>query len=304
MTRNKFDCVGFGICAADYLCLLPQYPQLDEKTVLSAFSKQGGGPVPTALVTLARLGAQVAYLGKTGNDSEGDFVRQEMAREGVNVDFVSSDPTGQTPNAFIWVDGRSGKRTVVLNRTQISAVTPDELPLETLDAKVWLIDGWEPAGTIRVARTAKQRGNIVVADFGSLREKIDAMLPLVDFPVVSENFIKQFFGKIEPETACRRLLEFGARAAVVTCGPNGCFGATECETWFQPAFKVSVVDTTGAGDVFHGAFVFGILQEWPLPRILHFASAVAAIKCTGLGGRAAIPDRNTAENFLATNASR
>jgi len=302
MNRNKFDCIGFGICAADYLCLLPQYPQLDEKTVLTAFSKQGGGPVPTALVTLARLGAHVAYLGKTGNDSEGEFVRQEMAREGVNVDFVSSDPTGQTPNAFIWVDGRSGKRTVVLNRTQISEVAPDELPLEAMDAKVWLIDGWEHAGTIRVAREAKRRGQIVVADFGSLRAKIDEMLPLVDFPVVSENFVKQYWGEIEPAAACQRLLEFGARAAVVTCGPNGCFGATESDTYFQPAFKVPVVDTTGAGDVFHGAFVFGILQAWSLPRILRFASAVAAIKCTGFGGRAAIPDRSTAENFLAVNA--
>jgi ribokinase len=302
MSQLNFDCIGFGICALDYLCLIPKYPQLDEKTVLSDFSKQGGGPVPTALVTLSRLGARVAYFGKIGNDPEGEFVRQELTREGVSVDYLIRDENAQTPNAFIWIDRDSGKRTVVLNRTKISEISPTEIPLDAVAAKVWLIDGWERSGTLRVATEARRRGQAVVADFGSLREKIDEMLPLVDFPVVSENFVKQYFGDVGPAEASQRLLRFGARAAVVTCGNQGCFGTNQIRTFFQPAFYVPVVDTTGAGDVFHGAFVFGILQEWPLPRILRFASAVAALKCTGFGGRTAIPTLGAVEKFLAANA--
>lgn len=301
MSKRVFDCVGFGICALDYLCLIDKYPKLDEKTVLSDFTKQGGGPVPTALVTLARLGAQTAYIGKAGADIEGDFVQQELASEGVNIDFLVREDGSETPNAFIWIDRDSGKRGVVLNRTRITEVARNEIPVERLDAKVWLIDGWEVGGTLRIAKEAKRRGQIVVADFGSLRENIEKMLPLVNYPVVSENFVHQFFGKIEVADASQRLLRYGARAVVVTCGNKGSIATNATGTFLQPAFKVPVVDTTGAGDVFHGAFVFGILQDWPLPQTLRFASAVAALKCTGFGGRTAIPTLDATNKFLRLN---
>ena len=299
MTETRFDCIGFGICAADYLCLLGHYPKLDEKTTASEFSKQGGGPVPTALVTLARLGARTAFIGKVGNDAAGDFIREEFRREGVSTAFMIIDEAVKTPEAFIWIDQPSGKRTVVLNRTHISDVSVGQIAAEQVTAgKILLIDGWEAETSIQAAKWAKDSGRIVVADFGSVRERIEEMLPLVDYPIVSAKFIRQMWGQIEVPTATKKLLQWGARAGVVTCGPQGCFGNDGQHVYFQPAFTVPVVDTTGAGDVFHGAFIFGLLQQWALPDILRFASAVAALKCTALGGRAGIPNRPQTEQFL------
>ncbi|MDZ7260875.1 MAG: PfkB family carbohydrate kinase [candidate division KSB1 bacterium] len=300
MTGNKFDCVGLGICAADYLCLLPEYPALDEKTELLAFSKQGGGPVPTALVTLARLGARVSYIGKVGDDTEGQFLIQQFQQEGVDLSALIVDKNVRTPQAFIWVDRATGKKVIALNRTNMIDVQPEELSRHQVIAGQFLhLDGREVAASIQAAQWAKEAGCQVVLDVGSLRPQMERLLSLADYPIVSENFVRQFWGSLEPSAAARRLLNYGSKAAVVTCGRNGSFAASAQYDFYQPAFEVVTVDTTGAGDVYHGAFIFGLLQKWDLPRILKFASAVAAIKCTQLGGRAGIPSLKQVQEFLA-----
>jgi len=302
MNNGHFDCVGLGICAVDYLCLLASYPQIDEKTVLQSFSKQGGGPTPTALVALARLGARTAYIGKVGHDEGGEFIARDLENEGVNTTFLIKDKTVRTPDAFIWIDSPSGKRTVVLNRTQMSDISLHEMSLKKVAAgKAFLIDGWEVEASIQAAQWARQAGKIVIADFGSLREKIEEMLYLVDYPIVSEKFMRQMWGEIAPGEAVNKLLKWGAKAAIITCGIRGCYGANANGMFHQPAFKVPVIDTTGAGDVFHGAAIYAILQGWTLPQLLRFASAVAALKCSALGGRAGIPKLPEVDAFLNQN---
>jgi sulfofructose kinase len=300
MVQKQFDVIGLGICAVDYLCLLPTYPELDEKTELVAFSKQGGGPVPTALVTLARLGANVSYIGKVGDDTEGQFIIKQLKQERVDTTFTIIDKSVQTPEAFIWVDQQTGKKCIALNRTGTVDVQPEEISRnDVVAAKILHLDGREVATSIQAAEWAREEGCLVVLDAGSMRPLMERLLNLVNYPVVSERFIQQFWNSIDPRQAVCKLLDFGVEAAVVTCGNKGCYAAANNEVLHQPAFQVNVVDTTGAGDVFHGAFIYGLIQDWELKRILKFASAVAAIKCTKLGGRAGIPSLEEVENFLA-----
>lgn len=294
-----YDCLGFGICAADYLCIVSKYPALDEKTETVEFSLQGGGPVATALVTLARLGCSTSFIGRIGNDVTGKFLLNEFEKEGVNTTGVIIDQSMPTNQAFIWIDQQTGKKSIVLNDQHYREILPPEIRLDHVGtAKYLLIDGRDTEATFKLIKWAKERGAEIIIDAGSPRDRMEDLLSLADYPVVSESFCQKYLKLSDYKKAIKKLLEYGAIAAVVTCGSRGCYGGDKTGNYYQPAFEVAVVDTTGAGDVFHGAFVFGLLQHWSLQKILRFASATAAIKCTRIGGRSGIPDFQTAENFL------
>ena len=298
MTKD-YDCLGLGICAADYLCIVPKYPELDEKTETLEFSYQGGGPVATALVTLARLGFKTSFIGRIGNDADGEFVLKQFADEGVDTTGIIIDKKMPTNKAFIWIDKQSGKKSIVLNGKSYLPVTAEEIQVDFIRSlKYLLIDGRDTNGTFEIINWVKGKGADIVLDAGSPRHKMDLMLSLVDYPIVSESFCHKYLKIDNYETAVNKLLKFGAKAAVVTCGDKGCYGADKTGFYFQKAFEVSVVDTTGAGDVFHGAFIAGLLKKWNLPRVLKFASAVAAIKCRQIGGRKGIPDFKIVKEFL------
>lgn len=287
------------------MCLLEKYPQLNEKTVLKQFAREGGGPVPTALVVLQKLGLNTAYIGKVGADDEGQFLITALQQHGVNTDFVFSDPECDTPMAIVMVDEPSGKRTIILNRTETTDIILTKPALDRIsNGRLLLVDGWEHEATIAAAERAHQHGIPVAADYGSLRPDMEHLLSVTDYPIVSENFCHQFFGKITPEKAAEKLLNWGATVAIVTCGIRGSFAASPQETRHQPAFEVPVVDTTGAGDVYHGGFLFGLLKNWSLAESMRFASAVAALKCRALGGRAGIPELAEVKQFLKRQNSQ
>ena len=295
---EHFDCVGFGICAADYLCLVPKYPELDEKSEAVEFSKQGGGPCATGMVTLARLGFETAFIGKIGIDEDGDFVAKNFQRENINTTGLIRSSNMPTNKAFIWVDEQSGKKSIVLDSHQYQEVKPDELNLEFIEsAKYLLIDGRDTDATFKMIDWAKRKNIAVVLDAGSPRQRMEELLKAVDYPILSRNFCIRYFSGLEVKDVLSKLLDFGCKAAVVTDGENGCVGADEDGIYSQPAFEVNVIDTTGAGDVFHGAFVAGLLQGFSLKENLKFSSLVAALKCERLGGQAGIPDMETVKQF-------
>jgi sulfofructose kinase len=294
-----YDCLGFGICAADYLCVVPKYPELDKKTETVEFSLQGGGPVATALVTLARLGCSTTFIGRIGNDTNGKFLLNEFARENVDTTGIIVDRSMPTNQAFIWIDQQTGKKSIVLNSMHYRQVLPSDINLDHIGSVSYLlIDGRDTEATFELINWAKKKGARIIIDAGSPRDRMDELLGLVDYLIVSESFCQKHLKLTDYKKAIKKLLEYGAKAAVVTCGSTGCYGGDNSGIYYQPAFPVNVVDTTGAGDVFHGAFVFGLLQHWELPKILRFASATAAIKCTKIGGRSGIPDFQTVNNFL------
>jgi len=296
---TDYDCLGLGICAADYLCIVPKYPELDEKTEAVEFSLQGGGPVATALVTLARLGCRTTFIGRIGDDSAGEFLLNELKREGVNTTGMIIDRLMPTNKAFIWIDQQTGKKSIVLNSKHYQKVLPSEINLDHIGSvKYLLIDGRDTAATFNLIDWARKKGTRILIDAGSPRARMDELLSLVDYPIVSESFCQKYLKLTDYKKAIKKLLEIGAKAAVVTCGSRGCYAGDNSGIYYQPAYPVKVVDTTGAGDVFHGAFIFGLLKRWELTKILRFAGATAAIKCTKIGGRSGIPDRCTVINFL------
>lgn len=300
---SKLMCVGLGLCALDYTFQVQNYPRLDDKIEATAFSRQGGGPVPTALCALSRLGIPVAFVGKCGQDAEGRMLRDELRRFGVNTSGLILDPDSRTPRAFVVVEKNNGKRTVILDRTETSALSADEFKFELIKkAKFLLIDGRELETSQTAAMLMQKTGGEVILDAGSPRKNIGDILPYVDHLVVSNRFSLDFTQEVDPGNAALKLAHMGFKTVVITSGSKGCIGATVDGLFSQhEAFDVDVVDTTGAGDVFHGGFVYGLIQGWELPDILRFASAVAAIKCTRLGGRRGIPDLAEVEDFLTNH---
>jgi ribokinase len=302
MTRpgKYFDCAGVGICALDHLALLPHFPGADEKLDLIRFSIQGGGPVPTALATMARLGARVSYIGKVGSDACGRQILVELEQLGVDISGVVIDPHSRTARSYIWVDSQTAKRTVVLDRSNTANLLPSEIRRDLVQEAAFLLtDARETEACLRAVELAKEAGARIILDLGSVREKTETFLSLAEYPVVSEVFVRKYFGSIPPQGAVRKFIDLGAEAAVVTCGPNGAyFGERNSAVYHLPAFRVEAVDTTGAGDVFHGAFVYALARGQDLAAAVRFAGAAAALKCRELGGRAGIPTLAEVQELL------
>ena len=297
MPKN-FDLVGFGICSVDFLGVVEKYPAPGEKIPMTAFAKQGGGLTGTALVAAARLGVKTAYIGKLGEDEYSRFVLEEFQHDGVNVDQVVFAEGAQPPVAFIHVEQNSGERRIARYWKEFD-LQPKEIAAEVIrNSRMLFLEHHFVEAGIFAARLSKQAGGLVVVDAERNAAGFEPILHAADYVIVSQNFAAQQTGSADPEQSASRLQQKYGGIIVVTAGESGAFCRTPENTFYQPAFPVEVVDTTGAGDVFHGAFMAGLIEHWPLPKILEFAAAVAAMKCRGLGGRAMIPNRREVEAFL------
>lgn len=291
--------VGLGQCSWDLLGRVAAYPQVDEKIDLQEYAEQGGGPVATALVTLARLGLPTAFLGTLGGDHYAASIREGLRAEGVDVRLLQQDHQGTSQVSFIAVDP-SGRRTIFCHKgaRRPFSLTPDVIALIE-SAAALLLDGGEAEAALAAARLAKERGIPVLLDGGSLHESTRALLPYCSELVVSEKFARQLTPD-GPETALELLLQQGARTAVVTLGAQGSLGReVGGELVVCQAFPAQVVDTTGCGDVFHGAYLYALLRGDSLLERLRFASVCAALKALQLGGRSGIPRLEEVQRSLA-----
>jgi len=288
--KVRAEVVGIGQCACDLIGALADYPAVDQKSELEQFQIEGGGPVASALVALRRLGVSTTFCGRVGGDDFGERIRAGLVAEGVECSGLFTDWKGNSQVAFIAVDGQ-GRRTIFCHRGTARPLQAHEVDLAAVgDARVLHLDGQQAEAAVAAARVARDAGVITVLDGGTLRESTWPLLPLIDHLVVSEKFATQYAGDGTPSQQLSRLLETGARAAVITAGERGCWGQEpDGEVIHQPAFAVEAVDTTGCGDAFHGGYIFGLLQGWPLSRRLGFAAAVAALKTRAYGGRQALP---------------
>jgi sulfofructose kinase len=296
---HRFDVVGVGYTALDYLAVVPRFPQENLKLEIGEFLVQGGGPTATAVVTARRLGLGAAFIGKMGDDDFGRCMLTELEGEGVDVSRVVVERGGRSQFAFIMVDRNTATRTILWTRGGLEQFTAEEVDCGLVEgARGLLIDSLEPAAALAAARAARTAGVPVVIDAGTLREGVRELLPLCDYIVASELFAEQISEGGDHVDALERIMEYGPEAAVVTLGERGCVALTESGLLEVPGFEIDAVDTTGAGDVFHGAFIFGLLEGWDIERVCIFSNAVAALKCRRLGGRAGIPDLGETMSFL------
>jgi len=297
------DVVGLGYTATDYLAVVPHLPELDTKLEAGCLSIQGGGPVATALVTVRRLGLRPLYIGKVGDDDFGRFMLEELGKEGVDVTKVVCEKGAKSQFAFIMVDARLGHRTIVWTRGTVTRLRRGEADLSALDrCRCLMLDDLETEAGIEAAARARELGIPVVLDAGSVRDGMAELVLMCDYVVASSHFGLQYTGSDDPPCAARLIHEKTGRVAVVTAGEKGSFCAGPQGSFARKGFEVRAVDTTGAGDVFHGAFAVGILNGWDLPRVLEFSNAVAAMKCTKLGGRPGIPTFDEALEFLRSRS--
>lgn len=296
------DVVGLGLNATDTVIRVREFPALGGKEKLLSSTMQAGGQVATALVACQRLGLRTRYIGKFGDDLAGRFQLASLRREGVDVRYART--ARRTPNqlAYIIVDQKTGERTVFWDRDPKLAVSPSDLkPRAICSARVLHLDGCDVETCCQAARWAKASGIPVVADLDTVYKKVEKLFPLIDYLIASANFLPALTGDDDPF----RVLEYMARefhvpGAGMTLGRDGALLYTKSRFHYSPGFVVETMDTTGAGDVFHGAFIYGLLAGWEVDRILDFSNAMAGLNCTALGARGGIGKRAAAEKLMAT----
>jgi ribokinase len=292
--------VGIGQCAWDYLAVVDSFPGVDTKQEVLEWQEQGGGPAATALVTLARLGIPCEFFGVTGDDAEGGRIRESLLSEGIEIRSVISRSNASSQTAFIAIEKGSGTRTIFWRRPSGEPLLPMELPADCLDGcDFLLLDGLMTEVSLFAARRARQSGIPVMLDAGRVRPGMLEIAGLCDYLVAAEQFALDLGWDGKPENFLSTARELASPVVTITLGRQGSVTFREGEILTVPAFSVDSVDTTGAGDVFHGGYLFGILRGLDLPDTIRFASAVAALKCTRIGGRTGIPRLAEVLRFLA-----
>jgi sulfofructose kinase len=299
---KPFDAVGFGLNAVDHLIVVPEYPAFDTKVRLLDHKQSAGGQTATTMVALRRLGLKTAYAGRFGSDAEGQFGLKSLAGEGVNCDFAEVIENARNQIAFITIDARSGERTIVWDRDDRLAYKPDEAPPEFgALGRVLHLDAHDPPACVRVAQVAKSAGTIVSADIDNVYEGLPELLPLIDILIGSKEFPRRVTGITDERAALVELHErFGCAIVGMTIGAAGAVIYCEGEFIESPGFAApgGCRDTTGAGDAFHGGFLYGLLSGEDMETSLKFGNAVAAMKCSALGARTALPTAPELTNFL------
>ncbi len=290
----RFDVIGLGGAAWDLLGLVKRYPQPGEKAELIRFEEQGGGQAGTAMVAVARLGGRAALVGTRGDDETGDKIERTFVAEGVDVSRLQVDPGRRSHVAFCCAIEGSGDRAIFFDRGDKRRLEPADLERPFLtDTHCLLLDThhWKAAGT--AATWAREAGRPVVTDLERGTPENDRLLRLGTHHLMPEHYLLECTAESDPRRAAAKLLaEYRPQVLVVTRGAKGCVAYAEGEVLRQAAYPVDpVVDTTGAGDVFHGAFAYGLALGYDLPTNLEFAALVAGLKCRALGGRAGIPTR-------------
>jgi sulfofructose kinase len=280
---------GIGLACLDYLLRVPDLSTVHRGCRLLDFKNEGGGLIATAMVAVARLGGEADLWTVVGQDPHGQLIEEELLREGVDLTQTVRLPDWPSLFNFVLVDGVSGERVFLSPPVDWRMSSVDvELNWSHIDSAGALLvcTSWKPVA-LKGLRRARERGIPTCGDIGRIAGN-EELVELIDYLVVPRHAVDGIASSAGPE-ALKTLSGFGARAVVITLGPQGCIYVADGEVGETPAFDVEAVDTTGAGDVFHGAFAYGIARGWQVRQVILFSSAVAALKCTKLGGRAGIP---------------
>lgn len=293
---TKISIAGAGICCQDYIITSPRVEWGDTAQV-SGYHVQGGGLVGTAMVACARLGAQCDIYGLLGADSIADEITGELQREGVQTTGLRKIDGGHSSFSFIHVDEANGDRTIFHRPSSGLSWSPTFDLNKISSAQVLIIDDYFIDLSMAAAQEARQHGVPVVADLCPEPRNLE-LLRWVDVLIAPKSYARQIGCEQQPDAALDHIHSLGPTTAVITLGGDGYIYSSPSACGQAEAFKVKAVDTTGAGDSFHGAFGFAIASGWDCPRSAEFASAVAAIKCTQPGGRSGLPSLEQTRSFL------
>jgi ribokinase len=304
VTSERIDALGIGVAVRDIAIHLDTFPQADHKYQAKNLYESGGGPVSTALVTLSRLGRRVAFAGVVGDNAAGKFVVENLNGENVDTSGVVYRQGFSSPTSVILVE--NGRRTIFECWQYDLPVSFEELEAREVpfdSCRSLLVDVRAPEVQIEAARRVRSAGGVVVLDCGHPRRGVEEILKLTDVAILSYSYPKSLYGEDYDvaeflDELCSRLPEDGLRIAGLTMGSEGCALFTPDSTLTRiPGHRVDALDSTGAGDVFHGAFVHALLNGEAPESAARFANAAAALKCTGMTGRSPLPPEDEIWNL-------
>jgi len=300
MQLAQVDLVGVGLNATDTLIPLSVYPARGSKVEFRNSLVMPGGQAATTTVACQTWGMRTRYVGKLGDDDAARLHRQAFARAGVEAHLIQV-PGARSPQSLILVDD-GGERTVLCRRDDRLVLQPEDLKREWIvNARALHVDGYDTAAATLAAGWARAAGIPVVADLDELYPGVDQLIENVDYLIVSRDFPCRLMADSDLESALRRMQQrYGCLLTAATLGQDGVLAWDGSSLHHCPAYRVPVVDTTGAGDIFHAGFIYGLLQGWPLTRQLEFACAAAAINCMATGARGGIETVAAIENLMAT----
>ncbi|MGB7720430.1 MAG: PfkB family carbohydrate kinase [Bryobacteraceae bacterium] len=302
----EFDVVGVGLNATDTLLIVPHFPAYAGKVPFQEEVVSPGGQVASALVACARLGLRTKYIGTVGDDERGRIQLESLRAAGIDVEHVQLRKDCASQSAYIVIDRSTGERTVLWRREDGLRIDPEQiLPEQIACARLLHIDGHDTPAVARAAAIARSLGIPVTVDVDTIYRGFDRVLPHVDYLVASSEFPTAWTGQSDPFKALELMQrEYGMKVAAMTLGALGALAREHGEFFYSPAFVVNCVDTTGAGDVFHGAFCYAVLQEMPMRDALEFSNAMAALNCTALGARGGIRGLEEIHGLMARGERR
>ncbi|MDP7740853.1 MAG: PfkB family carbohydrate kinase [Lentisphaeria bacterium] len=300
-STGQFDVLGFGYATVDELLFVDRYPAPDSKTAVHDRIVAVGGLTTAALIAASRLGGRCAYAGVLGPDADSRIILDVFDQEGIDRRHVRQLDHGRAVYASIIVDTSRKTRTILYDKSgavELSSAMID--PDLVHSTRVLFVDHHGIDGMTCAAELARRAGIPVVADFERTGiPGLDALIALVDHLILPAHFAFELTDKTDPREAVMALLP-GREAAVVTCGTDGGWyaGADTGGPVPYEAFVVDAVDTTGCGDVFHGAYAWALATGHDLSSRIRYAAAAAALKATTAGGHRAIPTGAAVEQLL------
>ena len=301
--NRSFDIVGIGRNSWDRLAVIPSFPQPNTKSEILTLDNQPGGQVATTIVTATRLGAKTRYLGKFGDDAGGRAVRGALVREEIDLSESKVVPGVSNQSAFIVVDKNSKTRTVFSYADPRLSMNSDDFSHEAVTSgKILFLGGRRPESVLAFAKSGKESGSLVAIDADTVSHDTAEMISYADVVICPVDFPEQFTGDSSMEKALKMIAGTGPKMVCCTRGEKGCTAIVEGRFYESPALDIDVRDTTGAGDVFQGALLVGLLESLSVPELLRLANAAAALKCQQLGGQKGIPSRREVEAFLASES--
>jgi sulfofructose kinase len=295
---GAIDVLTVGVAAYDLYFAVDRHPRPDEKRVAESFLSCGGGPAANAAVTVAKMGLKAAFSGYLGRDAFGDLNIQELEAAGVRTEWVvrGHDPT---PISSVWVKP-DGRRALVSYRPPGAGLDRERVDLQGIAPKVILFDGHEPALSASLLERAREGGITTILDAGSVHPGTSRLYNKVDYLICSQEFSASMTGKEDHLEALAELSRHNENV-VITLGEEGLVWKRPNREGALAAFSVDAVDTTGAGDVFHGAFAGCVAARRSWDETLKYASAAAALSCTAPGGRVSIPCIEEVDSFLESH---
>ena len=296
---SKVDLVGVGLNATDTLIPLSHYPTRGSKVEYTSASILPGGQVASTVVACQHWGLRTRYVGKLGDDLAATLHHEAFAHAGVETRIVTV-PGGVSSQSLILIDS-GGERTVLCRRDERLVLHPDDLQRDwVINARALHIDGYDTAAATVAAAWAHDAGIPVIADLDELYPAVEDLIDNIDYLIVSRDFPCRLMDEPNLERALEQMhRRYRCTLTAATLGEEGVLAWDGRAFYHAPAYRVPVADTTGAGDIFHAGFIYGLLQDWPLERQLDFACAAAALNCTAVGARGGIQTIDKIEHLMA-----